>query len=760
MSQFVIAAGRDRVIGRRWSRTGWLLVTSFGVLTLLLAAYFVSLLVRSPSDRPTWLDGWGVAAFEIVACTVALGRAFVRRPGRGIALSLGGAALMWSLGDVALTVESLGGKSPPVPSVADGFYLLFFPLAYLALGLMVRKQTTRLVPATWLDGIVAGAGAAALCSAFAFHHIQHLAGGGAAEVATNLAYPVGDVLLLAMVVGGTAVLSGGRRGSWYLVAAACALNAVGDTFNLLGSTERGTGAVVDGVAWPAAILMMSIAVWFRPARPSLTGEERAPGFALPGLGVVSALAVLIMGSSRHIEPTAIALASITLAIVAVRLALTMRSLRNITEERRRQAVTDQLTGLGNRRRLAGVLDRFFADHDNDEPATLAFLFVDLDGFKQVNDSFGHSAGDQLLRQIGPRIRGCLGDGDLLTRIGGDELAVLLVAATTDHALQVAERISSAIREPFTLDLVSVQVQASIGIALAPQDARDPDELMRHADEAMYRAKRAGDPYTVYDRTLDTETDRLRLLDDLRTTLAAGELELHYQPQRDLRSGEITRVEALLRWQHPRLGFVPPLTFLPLAEESGLMRPLTSLVLDRALAQCAQWRADGSDVTIAVNVSAREIQDTRFAELVRERLARYEVPPEALVLEITETTLISDFDNCKRAVDTLHALGSLVSIDDFGAGYTSLAHLGRLPVGQLKLDRSFVAGLFDQETNPTLVRATIELAHSLGLEVVAEGVEDAAALELLELLGCDLVQGYHVGRPVAAVELVLPRRLAA
>ena len=736
------------------------MAVSLGVLTALLTAYFVSLLVRSSSDRPAWLDGWGVDVFELVACSLAIGRGLMRRPGRWVALTLGAAALMWALGDVALTIESLGGKEPPVPSVADGFYLLFFPLAYLALGLMVRRHATRLVPATWLDGVVAGTGVAALCSAFAFHRIEHVAGGGAAAVATNLAYPVGDVLLLAMVVGGTAVLSGGRRGSWYLVAAGCALNAAGDTFNLLGSTNAGAGSVVDGVAWPAAILMMSVAVWLHPARPSLLGHDEAPGFALPGLGAISALAVLIAGSTRHIEPTAVALAGITLAIVAVRLGLSVRSLRSLTEERRRQAVTDQLTGLGNRRRLAGALERFFAQRDDDEPTTIAFLFVDLDGFKQVNDSFGHSAGDQLLRQIGPRITRCLGANDLLTRIGGDELAVLLVDATVERVTEAAERIAAAIREPFVLELVSVQVQASIGIALAPRDARDPDELMRHADQAMYRAKRAGEQYAVYDESLDADTDRLRLLDDLRVALSEGELELHYQPQRDLRSGEVTRVEALLRWEHPRLGFIPPLTFLPLAEESGLMRPLTNLVLDRALMQCARWRDEGSDVTISVNVSAREIQDTTFTSLVRERLTEHAVPPSALILEITETTLISDFENCKRAVDTLHAFGSLVSIDDFGAGFTSLAYLGRLPVGQLKLDRSFVARLFDEDANPTLVRATIELAHSLGLEVVAEGVEDAAALELLERLGCDLAQGYYIGRPAAPAALALPRRIAA
>jgi diguanylate cyclase (GGDEF)-like protein len=755
---FFPSAGRNAAPGRGRRTTPLSVWLAFWLLGLLLVAYFVSLILRPGGEHWSWLDGFGAALFEIATCALALGRGLMRRPGRAIALSLGGGALMWAIGDLVQAIESVGGREPPVPSTADVFYLAFFPLAYLALGLMVQRQATRLVPAAWLDGGIAGAGVAALCATFAFAHIERLAGGGPASVATSLAYPVGDVLLLAMVVGGTALLTPGRQGSWHVVALACAVNAVGDTFNLFGSTGAGVGAVVDGIAWPASIFMMAVAVWLPAARPPLLAEHRAPGFVLPGLGTVSAFAVLIAGSITGVPTAGVILAGLTLAFVVIRLASSLSSLRNLTEERQRLAVTDHLTGLGNRRRLQDVLERFFADADDEHG--LAFLYVDLDGFKQVNDSFGHSAGDELLRQIGPRIAACLGSNDLVTRIGGDELAVVLPESSAGQAVAAADRISTAICEPFVLELVSVQVRASIGVAFAPRDARDPGELLRHSDQAMYRAKRTQTPYAVYDRSLDTETDRLRLLDDLRLAIAAGTLDLHYQPQRDLRRARVTRVEALLRWEHPRLGFVPPLTFLPLAEESGLMRPLTGLVLDRALAQCARWRAAGSDATVAVNVSATDIQDTTFTTLVGDTLARHDVPPSALVLEITETTLISDFETGRRVVDALHQIGCMVSIDDFGAGVTSLAYLGRLAVGQLKLDRSFIAGLFDADANPALVRATIELAHSLGLEVVAEGVEDEAALELLERFGCDLAQGYHVGRPVAPTALALPRRAAA
>jgi diguanylate cyclase len=630
--------------------------------------------------------------------------------------------------------------------------------------LMLRRESSRLVPATWLDGAVAGLGAAALCAAFAFHSIAHVAGGGAAAVATNLAYPVGDVLLLAMVVGGSAVLSGNRGRAWLFVAAGCALNAVGDTFNLFGSSGSHVGIVVDGVAWPTAIWLISMAVWLRPGRSDVLGHPAAPGFLLPGIGAACGLAVLLLGSVHPVAPVAVALAAATLVVVGVRLALSVGSLRALTEERHRQAVTDQLTGLANRRRLAHVLDAFFGDYENTatEPRSLAFLFVDLDHFKEINDSFGHPAGDQLLSQVGPRIETCLGDSDLLVRIGGDELAVILVDSGAERAARVAERLSAALRDPFVLDMVSVRIGASIGIALAPEHATDAAELMRCADRAMYRSKRAGSAFEIHDERLDSEADRLRLVEELRTAIDEHQLELHYQPQINLRDGTITAVEALLRWTHPRLGDILPLDVLPLAEEAGLVRELTTMVLEQALDQCSRWRAGGRRLAVSVNVSATNILDVGFTDLIRRQLARHTLPASALVLEITETTIISDFERCKHVVDELSGLGCVVSIDDFGAGFTSLPYLSRLRVGELKLDRTFLseltAGVGDGGS--TLIRATIDLAHALGLQVVAEGVEDQATLEHLRRLGCDRAQGYHIGRPAPAASVHLESDVAA
>jgi diguanylate cyclase len=758
MSAVASAAAAPRDLERRLRPY---LVGVYGLFGLLLVAYFVTLVARPAARDSLLLNGWGSAAFEIAVCLLVFLRALTTRRNPTIPLAFGTGMLMWALGDVVLTWESRGGLQPTSPSPADLFYIMFFPLAYLALVLIVREEAIRMVPALWLDGGIAGLGAAALCAAFAFHDIERLAGGGPAAVATNLAYPLGDVLLLALVVGGSVVLSGRRRGGWSLIAAGCAINAAGDTFNLFhGAGAPALGSIVDAMAWPASLFLMSLAAWLPDRRTDPLAEPGTPGFLLPGAGATAALAVLLLASVDGASNVAVALAAATLLVAGIRLVLSLGSLRALTVERQQEAVTDELTGLGNRRRLDQVLARYFEDRTTERSGALAFLFVDLNHFKEVNDSFGHAAGDQLLRQIGPRIDGCLGANDLLVRIGGDELAILLFDSGQDRAVAIAEQVSTAISEPFALEIVTVRIGASIGIALAGLHADDPPALMHCADQAMYRAKDGGSAYAVYDPDVDTEVDRLRLVDDLRAALRDDALELHYQPQIELESGAVVAAEALLRWPHPRLGYVPPLDFLPLAEEAGLMRPLTAFVLDEALAQCARWRSAGHNLTISINVSATNLLDVDFVAFARERLHRHRVPADALILEITETTIISDLDHCGAVIDQLRELGCTVSIDDFGAGFTSLASLGKLAVGEVKLDRTFLTTLNRQPNSRALVEATINLAHALGLHVVAEGVEEAETLSTLTSLGCDLAQGYYIGRPAAASELTLAQHRVA
>jgi len=731
----------------------------YGLLGLFLAGFLVSLIVRRPDQDLATLDGWlqgGIEFFATVFCFVAAAR---RRRDRAIPLVLGGALLAWTLGDITLTLQSIGGATPPTPSLADAFDLAFYPLTYVALVLVMRKALTKLLPGTWFDGAIAGLGAAALCAAFAFHSVLQSVGGNPVSVAASLAYPVGDVLLLALVVGGTALLPTMRKTQWLLLASACALNAAGDTFNLLQSSGHVShiGSVVNGIAWPAAILMMSMSVWVRPGRADPMARTTPPGFLLPGLGASAGLALLFIDKLRPVDGIALGLATATLVVVGIRLALSVRGLRSLTEERHRQAVTDELTGLGNRRQLLHLLNAFFTDQA--DPAAperqLAFLYVDLDHFKEINDSFGHSTGDELLRQLGPRLSESLRGSDVLVRLGGDELGVVLVDTDPAYATDVAQRLMAKLEQPFNLDGVNVRIGASIGIAIAPTDATDAAGLMRCADVAMYRAKLERSAFQIYREGIDDTGNRLHLVDELRVAVEERQFVLHYQPQLDLRTGEITSVEALIRWPHPRLGMIPPLEFLPLAEEAGLIQSLTALVLDLALNQCAAWRSAGRRLTVSVNISATNLLDVGFIEAVQGTLARHHLPPSALILEITETTVIADFARCKLVIEQMRALGLAVSIDDFGAGFTSLAYLGSLQVSELKLDRTFIGGIAGKDgRDQTLVQATIELGHALGLRVVAEGIEDRATLDLLARLGCDLAQGYYISRPMPPMDVSL------
>lgn len=732
----------------------------YGLLGLLLVSYLAWLIVRRPDQSSDLVDGWLIAGGEVVVALLCLARAIGPRRGRAVPLLLGAGVLSWAIGDLLRTIESTGGATVPTPSLADAFYLGFYPFVYVAVGLLVHQGAGRLSAANWLDGAVAGLGAAAVCATFAFNGILQTIGGDGIAVATNLAYPIGDVLLLAVIVGATTLLPGRRHGPWLLLAAACALNAVGDTFNLFdsGASQSQLSMVLNAIAWPTAILLISMSVWLRPGRANPLTVQRAGGFLLPGLGAAAGLTILFVGTRHSVDTLAIGLAVATLATVGLRLALSVRRLRALTEERHHQAMTDELTGLGNRRQLFHLLDSFFADTADPRTAQrhLAFLFIDLDHFKQVNDSFGHSAGDDLLRQLGPRLATSLRSTDILVRVGGDEFGILIMDATPRYASSVAERLMARLEEPFMLGSVTVGIGASIGIATAPADATDSTGLLRCADLAMYRAKPGMSSIEIYQQTIDDGGNRLRLVEELRAAVEDRAFVLHYQPQLDLRTGAISAVEALVRWPHPRLGLVPPLDFLPLAEEAGLMQPLTALIFDSVMAQCAAWHAEGLSLTVSVNVSTTNLIDAGFVDSVRDVLARHRLPASALIVEITETTIIGDFGRCKLVIAQLRGLGVGVSIDDFGAGFTSLAYLGSLAVSELKLDRRFITDLSasDGKRDLALVRATVELGHALGLRVVAEGIEDSATLEMLTSVGCDLAQGYFICRPMLANDVDL------
>jgi diguanylate cyclase (GGDEF)-like protein len=386
---------------------------------------------------------------------------------------------------------------------------------------------------------------------------------------------------------------------------------------------------------------------------------------------------------------------------------------------------------------------------------LAVMLLDIDRFKEINDTIGHYNGDRLLKQMALRLSGVIRESDTLARLGGDEFAILLPSIeTNDDAANVARKIRNALRSPFILAELSIDVQASIGAVLFPEHGEEVDTLIQRVDVAMYVAKQDNAGFVVYSQKLDQYSpQRLTLIGELRQAIENDLLLLHYQPKLDTRTDRITEVEALVRWNHPIHGMMPPEDFISLAERTGLIKHLTRWVLKHALQQGAIWRGQGIDIRIAVNLSTRNFLDPDFPEVITGLLAAYDFPPELLMLEITETTIMTDPDYSIGAINRITQIGVQFSIDDFGTGYSSLSYLKKLPLSELKIDKSFVLEMMTDDNDAVIVHATIELAHNLGLKVVAEGVENKAIMEKLKNLGCDVLQGFEISKPIAAKDFV-------
>ncbi|MFI5008749.1 MAG: putative bifunctional diguanylate cyclase/phosphodiesterase [Solirubrobacterales bacterium] len=432
-----------------------------------------------------------------------------------------------------------------------------------------------------------------------------------------------------------------------------------------------------------------------------------------------------------------------------------RTLRRQARENDRLARYDGLTGLPNRtlflEGLAAALRRELA-----AGGAVAVLLLDLDGFKEINDTLGHGTGDAVLCEIGARLRANLGEQALLARLAGDEFAVMAPRPPGAHgvseALTLADAVQSALERPVELEGVALNIEASIGLALAPQHAEDLDALLQRADVALDRAKAHRSRIEVYAPEHDHfDSARLTLLGQVRPALERGEFILHYQPQAELRSGKVTGVEALLRWQHPQRGLVPPLQFIPLIEQTALVGPIAMHVVDSALEQLARWRDHGVHLTMSVNLSARNLLDPELPRRIGTLLGRHAVPAHRLTVEVTEGATMSDPERAAAVLGELRALGIGVSIDDFGSGNASIAYLTRLPVSELKIDRSFITGMCESPREDAIVRSTIDLARHLNLHVVAEGIETPEVWGRLAELGCDTAQGYLLSRPLPREE---------
>jgi diguanylate cyclase (GGDEF)-like protein len=495
-----------------------------------------------------------------------------------------------------------------------------------------------------------------------------------------------------------------------------------------------------------------------PAEPRKALRVYAPVAVAGGTGVVALFQdyePIAKAAQAAFLPVAgifeIVLILLFVALVPILRRVTKRIQRQM-EEIEFRALYDELTGLPNRALFRDRIQHALLTAQR-EKRSAAVLLLDVDRFREINDALGHEAGDLLLRELGARIHDVLRASDTFARLGGDEFGILVPQASVDDGVLLAARVHEALEAPFSIGGLPLEVATSVGIAVYPEHGEDVDTLLQHADVAMYVAKDAHAGTATYDVAQDTnDAARLALAGELRKAIEQRELVVHFQPKAELESGHIVGVEALVRWDHPERGLLAPADFVPIAETTGLIKPLTRHVLEAALEQCSEWNAAGFDLHVSVNLTIPDLLDLELPDRIAALLERTGVRAEQLELEITETTILADPFRVRQVLTRLNEMGLGLAIDDFGTGYSSLAYLKRLPVQTIKIDRSFVMGMCEDASDATIVRSTVDLGQNLGLAIVAEGVESQEIWDALRALGCSLAQGYFIGRPVPAAEL--------
>jgi diguanylate cyclase (GGDEF)-like protein len=754
------AAGRPtriaRVLGGRISsRAG---TTAFYIF--MIAVFAVFGISTVPGVRPAGHTGYNLIldgilnnlayALSPILCFLRARKATAYRSSWRI-LALGLA--LYGFGNIYWTIFIRPLADPPFPSVADGFWLSFYPCAFIALLLVMRDFAGKLPLSLWLDGIVGGLAVAAIAAAVVGPVLKavHANGDSTAAIVTTEAYPLLDVLLLLVVTALLALYHWRPPASMWFLAGGLALFSVADCIYLVlvahNSYQPGG---LDDTTWVVATAVVALA----PGWSKKAGGATLPAWVLLGIPVVATLctvALLVYDHGHMLHPIAVALAAATIVAAIGRLVVSFREVTTLAHSRQ-LALTDELTGLGNRRAFYEHVDNYLAA----DPDRIGALFLlDLDRFKEVNDSLGHHAGDDLLLQVATRLtQGLTHEDGLLARLGGDEFSIFVLDVDRDGAEMFAEMVRQTLLAPFTIDGITVRVAASVGISLFPKHGLEVSTLLRRADIAMYHAKDLRTGFRVYSESDDSlgGQDRLRTLEELRQVIQARKLAMHYQPKVDSQTSYVSGVEALVRWDHPIHGLLPPDAFLPLAEDAGLMRDLTMAVLEQSLDQVAVWRAGGRMLSVAVNLSASSLVDLELPERVHQLLVNRGLPASALELEITEDFLMGDRERAREILTQLRTLGIRVAVDDFGTGYSSLAYLRELPIDELKLDRSFVQPMADDPRAAAIVRSTISLAHSLGMRLVAEGVENEITAGHLALSGCDVSQGFFFSKALPPLEL--------
>jgi diguanylate cyclase (GGDEF)-like protein len=731
-----------------------------GLLVLLALGSFV----RGDVNR-TFSDLDQCAVFLLAAVNCALAARSSTGRLRVAWGGFAGACLFSTMGQAIWSwYELVLHTSAPFPGLSDVGYLGFPLGAVMALAVFPSNVSQADRRRMTLDGLMAASAIGLVSWATALGAVVQAGGDSLFSTSVSVAYPLTDIALLVVCI---MVLSRSRahRVPLAFVAAGLVLMAVADSgyTYLVATNSYTTGNPID-LGWILGLGMLSFASVTRGATVdnAQTASPSVAGTFLPYVPLGGAIAFLAwqMANRRSVSSVETVLAAVIVLLVLLRQFLTVRdnqllarALAERENELRHQAFHDPLTGLPNRSLL---FDRFSQVILAARRAgtTTGLMVIDLDRFKEVNDTFGHHYGDELLAQIGPRLRLELRESDTVARLGGDEFAVLLPdISDLNAAMTLASKLRGALERSFRVEGVDLDIEASVGLVLSGEHGSDPATLLRRADIAMYVAKAQNLGVSAYDPARDSHSPtRLALLGDLRRAVNTGQLMLQYQPKVSIGTGEVVGAEALVRWQHPDRGLIMPDDFIPLAEHTGLIGPLTTCVLDAALTQARAWMDAGRPLVVSVNLSARNLLDEDLPQQVRELLAANDVPAELLALEVTESALMNEPGRAKWVLENLSALGVRLSIDDFGAGYTSLGQLKNLPVAELKIDKSFVINMHNDPSDALIVQSIIDLGHNLGLSIVAEGVETAAALTDLTAFGCDLAQGYFLSRPVTPTSL--------
>lgn len=647
------------------------------------------------------------------------------------------------------TIVLIPGGTETFPSIADAGWLMIYPFAIATAVTWVKIDAGSLPATTWFDGAITTLGLSAVVTALALGVLIDAKGGDNLAVAVALAYPIGDALLIGMMVGSLAL--GGRRASpmWATLLVGVAIYAMSDLAfmaNLSGGNIGPTTGVQ--ITWLLAVCVLALACW-ASAEPVDRPPDETPSsvvIALPILFAVLSVTVITAGSFTTIPTAATVLAALTLTLVVFRTTFSFQQASALGAALG-EARTDDLTHLANRRSFYEELTE--RTEQRSPEASISLVLLDLKRFKEINDAFGHEAGDRILERVGVRINDDVRSTDFVARLNGDQFIVVVDGDLT-QAKELAHRLHGTLTSrPFDIGHLSAAVDVRFGISTCPEHSDTIDRLVRQADQALLTGKTDDHAITVYKPGSDLDLlKRAETVKELQRDVSTGAMVLHYQPKLSLVSRRITGAEALVRWQHPTRGLLYPDEFLHLIEQNGLMQQLTRNVLSTALRDAVEWHRMGLELVVSVNLSPSDLRTPDFAGLVRGLLAEHELPGSCLQLELTEDLLMNDPELGRRVLTELRSLGVTVSIDDFGTGYSSLAYLEHLPVDELKLDRSFVMQLDSNENSAPIVKSTIGLAHALGLSFVAEGVETESALERLTVWGCDTAQGYFISRPVA------------